>query len=76
MFFPPSSDRKVRGAAGKLEKADEALYESLLAAKCAVVSGFLPAAGGLNDQDPHLRETIKWLNRAGVLEWLARSPMM
>lgn len=76
MFFPPSSDRRVRGAARKLEEADEELYESLLAAKLAVVSGFLPKSGGLDDQDPHLSKTIEWLNRAGVLEWLGRPPMM
>lgn len=74
MFFPPSSDRRTRGAAQKLREADEDLYESLIDAKMAVVSGFLPRAGGMNDQDPVLVNTINWLTRAGVLEWLRRGP--
>ena len=76
MFFPPSGERRVRGAAEKLEKADPELHESFLAAKLVVNTGVLPKAGGLDDQDPHLRGTLQWLNRAGVLEWLRRSPTM
>lgn len=67
--------RKVRGAADRLRKADSDLYESLLEVKMSVVSGFLPRGGGLDKQEPSFRATLEWLNRAGILEWVRRSPM-
>ena len=77
IFIPLTGDaaKKVRGAGDRLRAADPDLHDSLLEAKLAVVSGFLPEPGGLNQQDPQLRATLEWLNRAGILEWVRRSPM-
>jgi hypothetical protein len=77
LFVPLVGDaaKKVRGAGDRLRKIDPDLYESLLEAKMCVVSGFLPEAGGLNRQDPSLKATLEWLTRAGILEWVRRSPM-
>lgn len=77
LFMPLVGDaaRRVQGAAKKLRQVDPLLYETLMEAKIAVTTGFLPRGGGLDAQDPVLRGTLEWLARAGILEWVHRNPM-